>query len=122
MPQYMLSVHHSPDAPVPASEEEMQKAFKQVDEFNTELQASGSWVFAGGLHPPAIATVVDARNADVVITDGPFAESKEYLGGFWVISAPDLDAALAWATKGSAACMGPVEVRPFQDDTDDLNS
>lgn len=122
MPQYMLSVHHSPDAMPPASEEEMQKVFKQVDEFNAELMASGAWVFGGGLHPPAIATVVDARTADVVITDGPFAESKEHLGGFWIISAPDLDAALAIATKGSAACAGPVEVRPFQDDTEDLNN
>ena len=121
MPRYMLSVHHSPDAPVPTSEKEMQKAFKQVDEFNVELKASGAWVFAGGLHPPTIATVVNSKDGDVVITDGPFAESKEHLGGFWIIAVADLDAALAWATKGSAACMGPVEVRPFQDDTEDLN-
>ena len=116
MPNYLLSVHHSPDAPPPPPEE-MQKAFRQVDAFNAELQASGSWVFAGGLHPPTIATVVNAKNADdVVITDGPFAETKEHLGGFWIIDVPDLDAALAWAAKGSAACMGPVEVRPFQED------
>ena len=114
---YMLSVHHSPDAPPPPPEE-MQKAFKQVDDFNAEVKAAGAWVFAGGLEPPTIATVVNAKDSDVVITDGPFAETKEHLGGFWVISAPDLDAALAWATKGSAACMGPVEVRPFQDDTE----
>jgi hypothetical protein len=116
MTNYLLSVHHSPDAMPPASEEEMQKAFKQVDDFNTELQASGAWVFAGGLHPPAIATVVNAKGSDVVVTDGPFAETKEYLGGFWIIAVSDLDAALAWAAKGSAACMGPVEVRPFQDE------
>ncbi|MEY2424238.1 MAG: hypothetical protein QOI95_4305 [Acidimicrobiaceae bacterium] len=118
MTQYLLSVHHSPDALPPSSEEEMQKAFKQVDDFNAELQAAGVWVFAGGLHPPEIATVVNAKDSDVVITDGPFAETKEHLGGFWIITAPDLDAALAWATKGSAACMGPVEVRPFQDEPD----
>jgi len=94
----------------------MQKAFQQVDAFNAEVQAAGAWVFAGGLHAPEIATVVNAKDADnVVITDGPFAETKEHLGGFWVITAPDLDAALEWAAKGSAACMGPVEVRPFQE-------
>jgi hypothetical protein len=119
MTMYMLSVHHSPDAPPPPPEE-MQKAFKQVDEFNAEVKAAGAWVFAGGLESPEIATVVNAKDADVVITDGPFAETKEHLGGFWVISAPDLDAALEWAKKGSVACMGPVEVRPFQGDTEDL--
>jgi hypothetical protein len=119
MTMYMLSVHHSPDAPPPPPEE-MQKAFKQVDDFNAEVKAAGAWVFAGGLESPEIATVVNARDTNVVITDGPFAETKEHLGGFWVISAPDLDAALAWATKGSAACMGPVEVRPFQGDTETL--
>ena len=116
---YMLSVHHSPDAPPPPPEE-MQKAFKQVDEFNAEVKAAGAWVFAGGLEAPEIATVVNAKNAEVIITDGPFAETKEQLGGFWVISAPDLDAALEWAKKGSIACMGPVEVRPFQADTEEL--
>jgi hypothetical protein len=114
---YMLSVHHSPDAP-PPSDEDMQQAFQQVDAFNAELQSSGAWVFGGGLHPPTVATVVNAKDADVVITDGPFTETKEYLGGFWIISASDLDAALALATRASAACMGPVEVRPFQDDTE----
>ena len=94
----------------------MQKAFQQVDAFNAEVQAAGAWVFAGGLHAPEVATVVNAKDAEnVVITDGPFAETKEHLGGFWVITAPDLDAALEWAAKGSAACMGPVEVRPFQE-------
>jgi len=121
MPMYMLSVHHSPDAMPPQTEEEMQKVFKQVDAFNAEVQAAGAWVFAGGLHPPEIATVVNSKDGDVVITDGPFAETKEHLGGFWVITAADLDAALDWATRGSAACQGPVEVRPFQEDTEELN-
>jgi hypothetical protein len=119
MAMYLLSVHHSPEAPQPSGEE-MQKAFRQVDEFNQEVQAAGKWVFAGGLHDPSIATVVRNTDGNVVMTDGPFAETKEQLGGFWVISAADLDEALAWAAKGSAACMGPVEVRPFQDDTEDL--
>ena len=113
MTQYMLSVHHSPDAPPPAPED-MQKAFKQVDEVNQEMMSTGAWVFGGGLEPPDIATVVRTAGGETVTTDGPFAETKEQLGGFWVIEAADLDAALEWATKASAACMGPVEVRPFQ--------
>ena len=75
-------------------------------------------MFAGGLHPATSATVVRAQDGDVITTDGPFAETKEQLGGFWIIEAADLDAALAWAAKGSAACMGAVEVRPFQDEPD----
>ena len=114
MAQYLLSVHHSPDAPPPPPDE-MQKAFRQVNEFNEELQAAGAWVFGGGLHEPASATVVRATDGDPLMTDGPFAETKEQIGGFWIIEATDLDAALAWATKASAACMGPVEVRPFQE-------
>jgi hypothetical protein len=113
MTQYMLSVHHSPDAPPPPPED-MQKAFQQVDKVNQEMMSTGAWVFGGGLEPPDIATVVRTAGGDTVTTDGPFAESKEQLGGFWIIEAADLDAALAWATKASAACMGPVEVRPFQ--------
>jgi len=113
MTQYMLAVHHSPDAPPPPPEQ-MQQAFAQVDAFNQKIIADGIWVFGGGLEPPTIATVVNATGKDVVITDGPFGETKEHLGGFWIIEAPDLDAALALATEASAACMGPVEVRPFQ--------
>ena len=114
MKQYMLSVHMVEGAPVP-SDEQIQQVYKQVDAFNAELQSSGAWVFAGGLHPPATATVVRAQGGKVVTTDGPFAETKEQLGGFWVVQVDDLDAALAWAVKGSEACAGPVEVRPFQE-------
>ena len=117
MTLYMLAVHHSPDAPPPPPDE-MQKAFAQVGQFNEAVKAAGAWVFAGGLYPPEIATVVRTEGGETITTDGPFAETKEQLGGFWVIQAPDLDAALEWAAKGSAACMGPVEVRPFQDDTE----
>ena len=113
MTQYMLAVHHSPDYPPPPPDQ-MQTAFRQVDAFNAEIQAAGQWVFGGGLEPPDIATVVNAKEGETVITDGPFAESKEHLGGFWIVEAPDLDAALALAQRASAACMGPVEVRPFQ--------
>ena len=114
MTQYLLSVWHSDRNPIPDDPAVMQQAYKQVDAFNQELTASGCWVFGGGLEMPDTATVVNAAQGEPVMTDGPFAETKEQLGGFWVIEAPDLDAALAWAAKGSAACMGPVEVRPFQ--------
>ncbi len=115
MTQYMFAVHMVEGEPVP-SDEEMQRAFRQVDEFNKEVMESGAWVFAGGLHPPTSATVVRVQDGDVLTTDGPFAETKEQLGGFWVLEAPDLDAALALAARASAACMAPVEVRPFQDE------
>ena len=115
MRQYLLAVHMVEGEPAP-SEEQMQQAFKAVDAFNAELKSAGAWVFAGGLHPATTATVVRSQGGQVITTDGPFAETKEQLGGFWVIRAADLDAALDWAAKASAACGGPVEVRPFQDD------
>jgi hypothetical protein len=114
MKQYMLSVHMV-EGQQPPSEEDMQQSYKDVDVVNAELQAAGAWVFAGGLYPPDTATVVRVADGTVVTTDGPFAETKEQLGGFWVIQAADLDAALAWAAKATVACRGPVEVRPFQD-------
>jgi len=114
MTQYLLSVHMVEGEPVPA-DEEMQRMFRQVDEFNKQVMDSGAWVFAGGLHPPTSATVVRAQDGEVITTDGPFAETKEQLGGFWILEATDLDAALALAAEASAACMAPVEVRPFQD-------
>ena len=113
MKQYMLAVHH-PENDTTLSAEEIQQSYKDVDAFNTEVQAAGAWVFAGGLHPPSTATVVRSQGGQVVTTDGPYAETKEQLGGFWVIQAPDLDAALALAARGSEACRLPVEVRPFQ--------
>ena len=116
MAQYLLSVWHDAANPIPDDPEVMRRLVKQVDEFNAELQAKGAWVFAGGLADPSSATVVRATDGDPVTTDGPFAETKEQLGGFWIITAPDLDAALALATEGSAACAGPVEVRPFVDE------
>ena len=117
MTQYLLSVH-GPEFDTETgnydSTEDMQAAFERVNVFNAELQESGAWVFAGGLMPASTSTVVDATGSDVVTTDGPYLESKEQIGGFWVVEAPDLDAALALARKGSAACAGKVEVRPFQ--------
>jgi hypothetical protein len=113
MPQYLLSVIHDWNGPTPPPDE-MQQAVSQVDAFNAEVQAAGAWVFAGGLHHPDTATVVNVVDGETVTTDGPYAETKEQLGGFWVIEAADLDAALAWGAKGAAACMNAVEVRPFQ--------
>jgi hypothetical protein len=84
-----------------------------IDTFNERLQAEGHWVFAGGLGAPISATVVDNRGAEAIFTDGPFVESKEYLGGFWIIEAADLDVALKLAAEGSKACNRRVEVRPF---------
>lgn len=116
MTQYLLSVHGADTDPVPDNVDEMYTA---VDTFNTALKACGAWVFAGGLHPASTATVVDATGSgDPVTTDGPYLESKEHLGGFWIVDVPDLDAALELARKGSAACAGPVEVRPFQTEPD----
>jgi hypothetical protein len=84
-----------------------------IDEFNDRLQAQGHWVFAGGLAAPSTATVIDNRNGQPVLTDGPFVESKEYLAGFWIIEATDLDVAIALASEGSRHCNRRVEVRPF---------
>jgi hypothetical protein len=114
MREYLLAVHMVEGEPIPP-EDVIQQRLKAVDVFNAEVQSAGIWVFAGGLHPPETATVVRSQNGQVVTTDGPFAETKEQLGGFWVIRVPDLDAALAWAAKGSEACGAPVEVRPFQE-------
>ena len=114
MTQYLLSVHTAEgDDPAP---EEVAQAYKDVDVYNEELKAKGAWVFAGGLHPAETATVVRVTDGEVMTTDGPFAETKEQLGGFWIIEAADLDAALDWAAKGATACKAPVEVRPFQGD------
>jgi hypothetical protein len=114
MTQYLLAVHGSEEdmAAVPA--EQMQIAFAQVDELNAELQAKGVWVFAGGLQPASTATVVKVDNGETIMTDGPYLETKEQIGGFWIIEAADLDAAIEWARRASIACMNPVEVRPFQ--------
>jgi len=115
MKQYLLSVWNVEGEPAPAAEV-MEQTYKRVDALNQEFMDKGVWVFAGGLHPAATATVVRLQDGDVLTTDGPFAETKEQLGGFWVIRAEDLDAALAWAAKATEACGGPVEVRPFQEE------
>jgi hypothetical protein len=116
MKQYLLAVRIDESAAETIPQEEIQRMYKAVDVFNSEVQAADSWVFAGGLHPSSVSTVVRAQGGQVVTTDGPYTETKEQIGGFWVIKAADLDAALDWAAKGSAACGWPVEVRPFEND------
>jgi len=116
MTHYLLSVH----GPVErgeygdyGSKEAMEAAFAETGAFNDKLKADGYWVFAGGLEPVAQAAVVDGQGERPVVTDGPYLESKEVIGGFWVIDAPDRDVALRLAAEGSKACRGRVEVRPF---------
>jgi hypothetical protein len=105
--QYLVSVIH--DAASLATPDEM----AAIDVFNDRLQADGHWVFAGGLAAPGSATVIDNRGEEPIISDGPFVESKEYLAGFWIMEAADLDVALKLATEGSKACNRKIEVRPF---------
>ncbi len=114
MPKYLISVWHDGNYEVDFSTPDAQRRVAQVGAFNEELQKAGAWVFAAGLHPASSATVVRSSAGQVSMTDGPYAETKEQMGGFWVIEAPDLDAALAWAARAAAASDGPVEVRPAQ--------
>ena len=115
MTKYLLSVHTGNDAPrEPMTDEEMQQSWKEIQVLNEELKSAGAWVFGGALHGPDTATVVRMSEGEVLTTDGPFAESKEHLGGFYIIEAEDLDAALAWASKTTAAVRKPIEVRPFR--------
>ena len=119
MKQYMLSVHHdSKDAfeGRDLTPDDFQRMFEQVDAFNQDVTAKGAWVFGGGLTLPDTATTVRNKDGELLLTDGPYAETKEVLGGFWVIQVADLDEALEWAKKGSLACEGDVEVRPFQEE------
>jgi hypothetical protein len=115
MSQYLMSVWHDDDYEVDFSSDEMQRMVASVGAYNEELTAAGAWVFGGGLYNASSATVLRAADGEVSMTDGPYAESKEQMGGFWVIDVPDLDAALEWARKATVACEGPVELRPFQD-------
>ncbi len=113
MTQYLLSIYQ-PDGPVPEPEV-LEKVMRELQAVNDEMQASGVWVFGAGLYPPETATVLKASGGEVLVTDGPFVEAKEYLGGFTVIQTDDLDAALHWARK-VATVLEPlsIEVRPFQ--------
>jgi hypothetical protein len=116
MTRYLLSVHSvDGEAREPMTDEEMQQSYKRVLLIEEEMKSAGAWVFSGRLHEPDTATVVRVSEGEVLTTDGPFAESKEHLGGFYVIEAGDLDAALAWASKVTEAIKTPIEVRPFAD-------
>jgi hypothetical protein len=113
MPQYLLSVcFDEPYDDVDLSAAETRRLMAQTAELTAEMERAGAWLFHAGLRPASSATVVRVASGDVSMTDGPFAETKEQMGGFWVIEAPDLDAALEWAAKASNACERPIEVRP----------
>jgi hypothetical protein len=114
MAQYLLSAYSvEGEVREPMTDQEMQRSWKQVIALEQEMNASGAWVFSGRLHEPDTATVLRMADGKVVTTDGPFAESKEHLGGFYIIEATDIDAALAWASKVTEAVNAPIEVRPF---------
>jgi hypothetical protein len=111
-PRYLLSICHPADA-VPPDADQLAAIMRRVEEVDADLLAAGAWVFAGGLHDPSSATVVDPRGGDTVVTDGPFVETKEMVGGIVIVAAADLDEALGWATRMADAVGQPVEVRPF---------
>jgi hypothetical protein len=115
--QYLLSIYQ-PDGGVPPPEI-LAAVMRDVNALVEETKAAGVWVFNGGLHPPSTATVVRAEHGDVLITDGPYAEGKEHIGGFIIIKVPDLDAALHWARKTARVITLPIEVRPFQGEVAD---
>ena len=117
MKRYLLGLYQPDGAPPPP--EELDEIMRRVGAVEQELKDSGRWVFSGGLHEPSSATVVRVENGVVLTTDGPFTEGKEHLGGFTIIRAPDLDAALEWGRKFAAATTLPVEVRPFQGGDED---
>jgi hypothetical protein len=116
MKQYLLSVYQ-PDGPPPPSVD-MDRIMRDVAAVRDEMKAAGAWVFAGGLHPAGTATVVRVEGDEVLTTDGPYVEGKEHIGGFTIVQAPDLDAALEWGRKTARATTLPIEVRPLQDEHD----
>ncbi|GLZ04588.1 hypothetical protein Acsp03_20540 [Actinomadura sp. NBRC 104412] len=116
MTHYMLSIYQ-PAGPTP-SDEVLEPIMRDLEALNAEMREAGAWVFAGGLHDPSTATVIRTKDGEPLLTDGPFTEGKEVLGGFTIVSAPDLDAALEWGRKLSRATTLPVEVRPMHDGDD----
>jgi len=115
MPKYLLSVWHDDEYEVDFTTPEAQRIGAQVGALNEELERTGTWVFGEGLMPASTATVFRPGGDGVTMTDGPYAEAKEQIGGFWVIEVADRETALEWARKAAAACEGPVELRPMQD-------
>jgi hypothetical protein len=118
MKYYLLSVIQ-PSEGEPPSAEALARIMHNVEIFHEELREAGAWVFAGGLHGPETATVLRPKDGDVLITDGPYAEGKEYLGGLCLIKALDLDAALEWGRRATRATTLPIEVRPFMQPAED---
>ncbi|MGI5262165.1 YciI family protein [Streptomyces angustmyceticus] len=114
MTHYLLSIYQ-PDGDGTPPPEFLEPIMRDVEAVKAELKAAGAWVFSGGLHPPSTATVVRRKDDEMLMTDGPYIEGKEHLGGFTVIEAPDLDAALDWGRKLARATTLPIEVRPLQD-------
>ncbi|MBJ7608137.1 MAG: hypothetical protein JF887_01730 [Candidatus Dormibacteraeota bacterium] len=114
MAQYMVSVCHADNPDFAPGERE--RTIRDVDALNEELQTSGAFVFAAGLHPSSTATTLRAKGSDVITTDGPFAEGAEHIGGFWIINTDDLDAALEWGQKAVRACAATIEVRPVAEE------
>jgi hypothetical protein len=116
MPYYMLATYSREGEARPSmTDEEMHASWQQIGVLEAEMKANDSWVFSGRLHEPSTATVVRVANGEVLMTDGPFAESKDHLGGFYIIQARDLDAALEWASKVTAVVGHPLETTPFVD-------
>ncbi|KOS56094.1 YciI family protein [Rhodococcus ruber] len=112
MTQYLLSIYQPDGDPPPA--EILEPIMRDVEAVDAEMRAAGAWVFAGGLHPPSTATVLRLDGDEILTTDGPYLEGKEHIGGFTVVEAPDLDAALEWGRKLARAITLPIEVRPLQ--------
>ena len=112
-----MSVYHPEDQEL--SKADMDASGADVDALNVEIRKAGAWVFAGGLHPSSTATTLRVKNGELLTTDGPFAEGKEHIGGFWVIKVPNLDEALRWGARATQACRVPIEVRPFHDEAED---
>ncbi|MER7663311.1 MULTISPECIES: YciI family protein [unclassified Streptomyces] len=112
MKQYLLSIYQ-PDGEPPGPEV-LEPIMRDLEAVNAEMREAGAWVFSGGLYPPSTATVVRLKDDDLLVTDGPYVEGKEHIGGFTVIQAPDLDAALEWGRKLARAITLPIEVRPLQ--------
>ncbi len=112
MTRYLLSIYQ-PDGGTPPPDV-LAKVMRDVGKLIDETKAAGAWVFNGGLHPPSTATVVRLKDGDLLVTDGPYIEGREHIGGLLIVEAPDLDAALGWARKAARAITLPIEVRPFQ--------
>lgn len=111
MTQYLLSIYQ-PDGGTP-DPEVLERVMRDLDVLNREIKDAGAWVFGAGLHPPSTATVLRAQGDEVLMTDGPYTEGKEHIGGFTIVEAPDLDAALEWGRRLAHATTLPIEVRPF---------